>query len=80
MNTRSYYDVNCGVHGSVIDYSKTDFLKVMQTLCDKAGIEYKPDEKGLDQYKINGQWRDGTWMIKNQQETIDFFDKKLGLK
>lgn len=75
-----YYGTTDGTHGKLIDTSGDDVNAIMANFCAKAGIEHKANEEGLDQFKINGQWRDATWMVGNKQETLDFFDKQLGIK
>ena len=69
-----------GTHGKVIDTSSNDPNAIVANFCAKAGIDYQMNVEGLDQFKINGQWRDAVWMAENKQEALDFFDKKLGIK
>ena len=77
-----YYGSN-GTHGNVVDISKRDsesFARAFESLCDKAGLEYKKNETGVDMVKINGEFRDFTWLNANKQETLAFLDAKLGIK
>lgn len=75
-----YYGSN-GTHGQIVDTSNvSDTSATVKNFCDKAGVEWKADEKGLDQFKINGEWRDAVWMACNKETTLAFFDKQLGIK
>ena len=75
----NYYGKDRG-HAKLIDTLSYDVNAIMANFCDKAKIDYQMNVEGLDQYKINGVWRDAQWMIDNKQETLDFFDKQLGIK
>lgn len=74
-----YYGTN-GTHGQVIDTSKVNANEIMANFCAKAGIDYQMNDKGLDQFKIDGEWRDVAWLASNKQYALDYFDQKLGLK
>ena len=52
----------------------------MTNFCAKAGIDYQMNETGKDLFKIDGEWRDMKWILKNNRSVLDYFDKKLGLK
>lgn len=73
-----YYGNN-GTHGQIIDTSGKDFNEIMSNFCAKAGIDYQMNTEGLDQYKINGEWRDAAWLAANKKEALAFFDQKLGI-
>jgi len=74
-----YYGQN-GTHGKVLDTSKCEPASILESFCDKVGLEHRKSETGLDTVKINGEFRDVTWMISNKQETLAFLDAKLGIK
>ena len=78
-----YYG-SSGTHGQVIDTSNISnegsVNSVMANFCAKAGIDYQMNAEGMDQFKIDGQWRDAMWLADNKQYALDYFDKKLGLK
>ena len=76
-----------GKHGKIVDTSNikfsSDYLTgVVSKFCSKAGVDYRQNSDGYDEFKINGEWRNVWWMIEpaNRAETLAFFDKKLGLK
>ena len=75
-----YYGQNGGTHAQLIDTSSGDANAIMSSFCAKTGIEYQANEEGLDQFKIDGQWRDAIWLAENKQYALDYFDKKLGIK
>ena len=69
--------------GQVVDTSNLNGDSVnsfMANFCAKAGVDYKMNEEGMDQFKIDGEWRDAMWLAKNKQYALDYFDKKLGIK
>lgn len=78
-----YYG-SSGTHGQVIDTSNISnegsVNSVMANFCAKAGIDYQMNETGKDLFKIDGEWRDMKWILKNNRSVLDYFDKKLGLK
>ncbi|MBE8953336.1 MAG: hypothetical protein SR1Q7_09365 [Quinella sp. 1Q7] len=78
MWVQRYYGTD-GTHGKIIDTSSGDANAIMSNFCAKAGIDYQMNVNGLDQFKINGQWRDAAWIALNKQEALDFFDKQLGI-
>ena len=75
-----YYSSNGGKRGQFIDTSSNDPNIIMDAFCARAGIECKKNSDGLDQYKIDGQWRDAIWLAQNKESALSFFDKKLGIK
>ncbi len=80
MWVERYYGQNDGTHGQIIDTSSGDANAIMANFCAKAGIDYQMNTEGLDQFKIDGQWRDAAWLALNKDYALDYFDKKLGLK
>ena len=77
-----YYG-SSGTHGQVVDTSNLNGDSVnsfMANFCAKAGVDYKMNEEGMDQFKIDGEWRDAMWLAQNKQYALDYFDKKLGIK
>ena len=74
-----YYGKEDGTHGKIIDTSSYDPAAIVAAFCAKAGVDYRMNFEELDQFKINGEWRDANWMIANKEETLAFFDKKLGI-
>ena len=80
---KAIYDIKEGKNGKVVDFtfgSNFDVDSVMKRFCARGNIEYQMNENVDAQYKINGQWRDISWMLDNRQETFDFFDRKFGIK
>lgn len=77
---KRYYGSN-GTHGQIVDTSG-GFTpnSTMANFCAKAGIDYQMNEEGLDQFKIDGEWRDAVWLASNKDFALDYFDKKLGIK
>lgn len=76
---KHYYDADGGTHGNIIDTSGKNPNEIMAAFCAKAGIDYQMNSEGLDQYKINGEWRDAVWLASNKKEALAFFDSKLGI-
>ena len=74
-----YYGKEDGTHGKIIDTSNCAESEFIAAFCAKAGVDYRMNFEELDQFKINGEWRDANWMIANKEETLAFFDKKLGI-
>ncbi len=67
----------------MVDTSKRNpktFTQALEAFCNKAGLEYKKNESGVDMLKINGEFRDFRWLNANEQEALTFLDAKLGIK
>ena len=86
MGIISEYYGSEGKHGKIVDtsnikFSSDYFTGVVSKFCSKAGVDYRQNSDGYDEFKINGEWRNVWWMIEpaNKAEAVDFFDKKLGL-
>ncbi len=74
-----YYGTN-GKRGQILDTSGGDVNSIMSNFCAKAGIDYQMNAEGLDQFKIDGQWRDVSWLMQNKEYALNYFDQKLGIK
>ena len=53
--------------------------ETLKKTCQKYGIEYEANILSCDEFKINGTWRDSTWIRDNQEETIAFIKSKICL-
>lgn len=55
-----------------------DFM--IARFCSQAGVDYRQNAEGSNEFKINGQWRDTGRLKAHKDETLKFFDSKLGIK
>lgn len=80
MWIQRHYSTHGGTQAQIIDVSSSDINAIVAGFCARAGVDYQMNAEGLDQFKINGEWHDREWILRNEKEALDFFNAKLGIK